>query len=97
MSVGADVLQEGPGVDAPEVAEVAARSPLQLFWRRLREDKVALGALAFLILLVLVAFPLAPLLLNARVRRTFRPCPNCRSTVSSRRCATRFARPMRLP
>ena len=25
-------------------APVAARSPLQLFWRRLRKDKVALGA-----------------------------------------------------
>ena len=34
---------------------VAARSPLQLFWRRFRKDKVALVALAFIVLLILVA------------------------------------------
>jgi hypothetical protein len=64
VSVGADVLHEGPGAGTPQVTEVAARSPLQLFWRRLREDKVALGALAFIVLLVLLAFPLAPVLLD---------------------------------
>jgi peptide/nickel transport system permease protein len=36
-------------------APVAARSPLQLFWRRFRKDKVALGALIFIVLLILVA------------------------------------------
>jgi ABC-type dipeptide/oligopeptide/nickel transport system permease subunit len=34
---------------------VAARSPLQLFWRRFRKDKVALVAFAFIVLLILVA------------------------------------------
>ena len=46
-TVGSD---QGPGTQA-----IAARSPLQLFWRRLRRDKVALVALAFIVLLVLVA------------------------------------------
>ena len=36
-------------------AAVAARSPLALFWRRLRADRVALGALAVIALLALVA------------------------------------------
>jgi len=40
---------------------VAARSPLQLFWRRLRKDKVALTAGAFIILLILVALLATPI------------------------------------
>ena len=42
---------------------VAARSPIELFWRRLRADRVALAALAFIALLVLVAI-LAPLVVK---------------------------------
>jgi ABC-type dipeptide/oligopeptide/nickel transport system permease subunit len=42
---------------------VAARSPLELFWRRLRSDRVALAALVFIGLLVLVAV-LAPLVVK---------------------------------
>jgi peptide/nickel transport system permease protein len=42
---------------------IAARSPLQLFWRRLRSDRVALAALVFIGLLVLVAI-LAPLIVK---------------------------------
>jgi peptide/nickel transport system permease protein len=44
-------------------AEIAARSPLELFWRRLRSDRVALVALGFIVLLVLVAV-LAPLVIK---------------------------------
>jgi peptide/nickel transport system permease protein len=40
---------------------VAARSPLQLFWRRFRRDKVAMVALGFIVLLVLVAILAAPI------------------------------------
>jgi peptide/nickel transport system permease protein len=40
---------------------VAARSPLQLFWRRFRKDKVALVALGFIVLLVLVAILAGPI------------------------------------
>jgi peptide/nickel transport system permease protein len=53
---------EGLGPDAGAV-EVAARSPLQLFWRRLREDRLAMAALAVVVLLVLVAI-LAPLIVK---------------------------------
>jgi peptide/nickel transport system permease protein len=51
--------------------EITARSPMQLFWRRLRQDKVAMVALGFVVLIVLVAV-LAPLL----VRIVGTPAPN---------------------
>jgi peptide/nickel transport system permease protein len=44
-------------------AEIAARSPLQLFWRRFRRDRVAIVSLAFIVLLVIVAFA-APLVVK---------------------------------
>ena len=55
MSVGAAEVVPGPGgglgfLEAP--AEIAARSPLQLFWARFRRDRVAipsLGVIAFVI------------------------------------------------
>ncbi|HTN24690.1 MAG TPA: ABC transporter permease [Solirubrobacteraceae bacterium] len=65
-----------PGGDPPAAAgAIAARSPLELFWRRLRADRVALGALIFIGLLVLVAV-LAPLV----VKLAGAPAPNVRST-----------------
>ena len=42
---------------------IAARSPLELFWRRLRRDRIATIALGFIVLLVLVAV-LAPLVVK---------------------------------
>jgi peptide/nickel transport system permease protein len=39
----------------PSQGKIQARSPMQLFWRRLRRDKVAMVALVFIILLVFVA------------------------------------------
>jgi peptide/nickel transport system permease protein len=44
-------------------SEIAARSPLELFWRRLREDRVALAAAVFIVFLVLCAV-LAPLIVK---------------------------------
>jgi peptide/nickel transport system permease protein len=51
-----------------EVVGIEARSPLELFWRRLRDDKVSMAALAFIVLLVLVAIaaPLIVKLVGAR-------------------------------
>jgi peptide/nickel transport system permease protein len=55
-----DVLSEG-GVQTVVVEGVvgertiAARSPMQLFWRRLRRDKVSMVALAFIVLLIGIA------------------------------------------
>ncbi len=67
MSTGAvDLLRggdEGPaGINEPAAA-IAARSPLDLFWRRLRRDKVAMTALVFIVFLILVAI-FAPLIIK---------------------------------
>jgi peptide/nickel transport system permease protein len=43
--------------------DVAARSPLQLFWRRFRQDRVAMVSLAFIVLLIVVAIA-APLVVS---------------------------------
>jgi ABC-type dipeptide/oligopeptide/nickel transport system permease subunit len=44
-------------------AEIAARSPLQLFWRRFRKDRVAMASLGFVVLLVIIALA-APLIVE---------------------------------
>jgi peptide/nickel transport system permease protein len=76
-----DLLQaeESPDVLGQEVGEkgVVARSPLQLFWRRFRRDKVALAALFFIVLLILVAV-FAPLIVKALGL----PNPNTQSTTA---------------
>ena len=54
-------LVQADDVDAVIVGDVSgertitARSPMQLFWRRLRRDKVAMTALVFIVLLVFIA------------------------------------------
>ena len=71
MSTGTSELlhSEGSGIATDQVLtgeerKITARSPLQLFWRRFRRDKVAMAALGFIILLVLVAI-FAPLIVKA--------------------------------
>jgi peptide/nickel transport system permease protein len=60
MSVGvAERLSEAEsaaeaGVDQSG-AEIAARSPMQLFWRRFRKDRVAMVSLGVIVLLILAA------------------------------------------
>ena len=49
--------------DQPGDRTITARSPMQLFWRRLRRDRVAMTALVFIVLLVLVAI-FAPLIVK---------------------------------
>jgi peptide/nickel transport system permease protein len=83
MSTGAgasDLLHaEDPGLDQMVRGEqqVAARSPLQLFWRRFRRDRVAMVALCFIAALVLAAIFAGPItkLLGA-------PPPNVQETSS---------------
>jgi peptide/nickel transport system permease protein len=54
----------GSGIDLLESGkEIAARSPLQLFWRRFRRDRVAQASAAFIVLLVIVAI-FAPLVVK---------------------------------
>jgi peptide/nickel transport system permease protein len=66
MSMGAAEIFPGAGgrFDALEASEeIAARSPLQLFWRRLRKERVAMVSLAFIAFLVIVAIA-APLIVK---------------------------------
>jgi peptide/nickel transport system permease protein len=68
MSGGAvDVRELGseelPQLEQGTTAAIAARSPLELFWRRLRDDKVALTAACFIVFLILAAV-LAPLIIK---------------------------------
>jgi peptide/nickel transport system permease protein len=67
MSTGAgasDLLHaEDTGLDQMVRGDeaVTARSPLQLFWRRFRKDKVALVALGFIVALIIVAVLAGPI------------------------------------
>jgi peptide/nickel transport system permease protein len=68
MSAGAaEVLPTGGGGGALEFLDVggdiAARSPLQLFWRRFRQDRVALVSLGFIVFLIVIAIA-APLVVS---------------------------------
>ena len=45
----------GPDLTDLGATEIRARSPWELFWRRFREDKLALAALIFVVLLILIA------------------------------------------
>jgi peptide/nickel transport system permease protein len=63
MSVGAPGLLAHEELAGRAFADGVGRSPLQLFWRRLRADRVALAALAAIVVLVLAAI-LAPLVVK---------------------------------
>jgi peptide/nickel transport system permease protein len=61
---GSAGAQAPGGFDFPGPAQgVAALSPLQLFWRRFRQDRVALCSLAFVVFLFVVALA-APLIVK---------------------------------
>jgi peptide/nickel transport system permease protein len=65
MSAAAELLPGAGGGLAfpPAAAEVSALSPFQLFWRRLRRDRVALASLVFIVFLIIVAI-FAPLIVE---------------------------------
>jgi peptide/nickel transport system permease protein len=65
MSAAAELLPAGGGGLAfgAGADEIAGRSPLQLFWRRIRRDRVAIVSLAFVVFLVIVAIA-APLIVK---------------------------------
>src|SRR3954453_7910463 len=75
MSTGTTELlgTEGAAEETGLVAgkQVAARSPLQLFWRRFRRDRVAMVAAIFVVLAILIAI-FAPLIVDI----TGAPKPN---------------------
>ncbi|MFN8201041.1 MAG: ABC transporter permease [Solirubrobacteraceae bacterium] len=60
MSVSQLEIAEASPVDG-WTEQIAARSPWQLFWRRFRQDRVAVVALVFIVLLILAAIFASPL------------------------------------
>lgn len=79
MSVGAPGLLHEPPADLPagDAAVVYGLSPMRIFWRRLRRDRVAFGALIVIVLLVLAAI-FAPLV----VRLAGAPGPDVRDPAA---------------
>jgi peptide/nickel transport system permease protein len=69
-----DLAREA-SAEAPAAAEIEARTPLELFWRRLREDRVAIASLGFIVFMVLCAV-CAPLIIKLVGARP----PNAQST-----------------
>lgn len=66
MSVGAEsALLDEAVVESVELegGEIASRSPLELFWRRFRSDRVALVSAGFIIFLIIIAIA-APLVVS---------------------------------
>jgi ABC-type dipeptide/oligopeptide/nickel transport system permease subunit len=66
MSVRAAEIVPGAGAQIGLLeagAEITARSPLQLFWRRFRRDRVAMVSLAVIVFLIIVAIA-APLVIK---------------------------------
>jgi peptide/nickel transport system permease protein len=66
MSVGTSevLLEHETSLDSISLdREITARSPLQLFWRRFRTDRVAMVSLGFIVLLIVVAIA-APLVVK---------------------------------
>jgi peptide/nickel transport system permease protein len=67
MSVGASDVLVDPGASLESVelvgGEITARSPLQLFWRRFRSDRVAMVSAIFIVFLLLIAI-FAPLVVK---------------------------------
>ena len=67
MSVGASelVIESEATVDSVELVagDISARSPLQLFWRRFRADRVAMVSAIFIVVLIIIAVA-APLILS---------------------------------
>lgn len=67
MSIGTSeaLLDAGATVDAVDLApgEIVAQSPRQLFWRRFRADRVAMGSAVIILLVALIAI-LAPVVVH---------------------------------
>src|SRR5579863_3389504 len=67
MSVGATefLVDSEATVDSVELVagDATARSPLQLFWRRFRADRVAMVSAGFIIFLIIIAIA-APLVVK---------------------------------
>jgi peptide/nickel transport system permease protein len=70
-----EAVEVGAPVHVPDALELRARSPWELFWRRFRQDRLALVSLGFIGFLIVVAIT-APLI----VKIAGTPAPDVRDT-----------------
>ena len=86
MSFGADLLvEEAPGeasFDLVSSKEIVARSPMQLFWRRFRSDRVAMVSLCFIVVLIFVAIFAGPIVSLLGVTGPNQPNNSCPGPAS---------------
>jgi peptide/nickel transport system permease protein len=86
MSFGTELLvEEAPGeasFDLVSSGEIVARSPMQLFWRRFRSDRVAMVSLAFIVVLIIVAIFAGPIVSLLGVTGPNTPNNNCPGPAS---------------
>jgi peptide/nickel transport system permease protein len=86
MSFGAELLvEEAPGeasFDLVSSGEIVARSPLQLFWRRFRSDRVAMVSLGFIVILIIVAIFAGPIVSLLGISGPNTPNNNCPGPAS---------------
>ncbi len=79
-----ETLPGGAGLGFLDIGgEIAARSPLQLFWRRFRRDRIAMISLGFIAFLVLLAI-FAPLVVEILgLPSPYTPNPNLTDSFGS--------------
>ena len=82
----------GAGPDLVDAGAIRARSPWQLFWRRFKEDQLALASLVFVAFLILIAI-FAPLVVDIAGA----PGPDERDTERARPVLRDPHRPQRRP
>jgi peptide/nickel transport system permease protein len=85
MSFGSELVLEEPPVEASlelEPGAIVARSPMQLFWRRFRSDRVAMASLTFIVLLIIVALAAHPIVNLIGVTGPNQPNNNCPGPAS---------------
>ena len=86
MSFGSELLvEEAPGeasFDLVSSGEIVARSPMQLFWRRFRTDRVAMVSLGFIVVLIIVAIFAGPIVSLLGVTGPNTPNNNCPGPAS---------------
>jgi peptide/nickel transport system permease protein len=85
MSFGTELLVEEAPAEASfelDAGEIVARSPMQLFWRRFRSDRVAMASLAFIVFLIIVAVAAHPIISLIGVSGPNTPNNNCPGSAS---------------
>jgi peptide/nickel transport system permease protein len=78
------VVEEAPVESSLELdaGEIVARSPMQLFWRRFRSDRVAMASLIFIVFLIIVAIFAGPIVKLIGVTGPNQPNNNCPGPAS---------------